>query len=174
MSSINEAARDVVERVRAGDQVAMGILAMVRDNAKAGNKRAQKSIRAIQKYIDSHPDATMGYENGGTNQPAALLWSQPTAENIALSVPLAGFWPSIVALVHGPLINQQRVEEINATLPDSEQAPFQAACNNQKPVQARGWLIGRVLLIARRIQNLRNPNVPLASFCPVVAWELGE
>lgn len=174
MNQIQEAARDVVERVRAGDQVAMGILAMVRDNAKTGNKRAQKSLRAIQKYIDSHPDASMGYETGNTNQGAAILWANPTPENIALTVPLAGFWPSVVALVHGPVINQERVEQTHATLPETEQQPFIAACNAQKPVKTRGWLIGRVMLIARRIQNLRNPNVPLASFCPIVAWELGE
>lgn len=175
MSYVKDAARDVVERSRAGDQVAMAIIAIVRDNARKGSKKAKKSVQLMQRYIDSHPVSSMGYEAGHTNHAAKALWENPTAETITLTLPLAGFWTGVCALVHGPDLTRERAIEIGSVLPETDQPAFNAACLDEKlDGSRRGWFIGHVVLIARRIQRIRNPNVPIATFCPIVAWELGE
>jgi hypothetical protein len=63
--SVKEAAESVVRRVRSGDQNAMALMAMVRDNAAAGNVRAKNSLRYMKMYIDKYPvgGASMGNEH---------------------------------------------------------------------------------------------------------------
>ena len=63
--SVKAAAESVVRRVRSGDQNAMALMAMVRDNAAAGKPQAQMTLRYMRMYVDSHPidgNATMGSE----------------------------------------------------------------------------------------------------------------
>lgn len=63
----SEAAK-LVRRARAGDQVAMAIIAGVYDQAQRSNRKAQKSLNDILGYIKAHPvvvmsgESTFGYE----------------------------------------------------------------------------------------------------------------
>lgn len=180
------AARDVVERARAGDQVAMGLLAMVRDNAKNGDPRARQSMRAIEKYIGSHPPTSIGTEASDiTNPPvpAALdaLWKNPTSDIVIKALPLVGFWPGAVALSHGARLDNAKVNEIAAHVPEPHQLSFKggvAFWKRSAPLvpgsSPKGWALGRIVGIARSIQRLQLPNVPISSYCPVTGWELGE
>ena len=65
-ASVKEAAESVVRRVRSGDQNAMALMAMVRDNASAGNPNAKISFRFMRMYIEKNPiggvSAQMGSE----------------------------------------------------------------------------------------------------------------
>jgi len=54
-SSIQGAAESVVRRVRSGDQNAMALMALVRDNAAAGMPQAKISWLYMKRYIETHP-----------------------------------------------------------------------------------------------------------------------
>lgn len=51
---------DLVERSRACDQNAMGMLAAIRDEAEAGNPRAQVSRALAARYCAAHPMPELG------------------------------------------------------------------------------------------------------------------
>lgn len=56
MANIEQIAKDVAERARAGDQNAMGLIAETRRSAESGqSKRAKETLRAIFRYCESHP-----------------------------------------------------------------------------------------------------------------------
>ena len=179
------AARDVVERTRAGDQVAMGILAMVRDNAKLGNPKAQQSLRAIERYISKNPPIGIGSEVSDITSPHAAaaisaLWQNPTHETIVKALPLVGFWPGVVALSHGPNLDNERLGQLSSVVPEEHRPAFQGGVNHWQSKtpniipDERGWLLGRIIGLARCLQLVRLPHVAVATFCPITAWELGE
>lgn len=180
-----DAARDVVERARSGDQVAMGILAMVRDNAKKGDPKAQQSLRALNKYVGSNPPIAIGTEASDITSPhapkaIAALW-QPDVNNetIIKALPLVGFWSGAVALSHGSNIDNARLDALSAVVPEEHQPSFKGGVlywQKKTPdlTDERGWLLGRIIGLARCIQLIRLPHVPISTFCPITAWELGE
>lgn len=180
-----DASRDVVERARSGDQVAMGILAMVRDNAKKGDPKAQQSLRALQKYIDKNPPIAIGTEASDITSPhasqaVAALWkADVNNDTIIKALPLVGFWPGAVALSHGANIDNARLEAISTAMPEQNRPAFKGGVlywQKKTPDlgDEQGWLLGRIIGLARCIQLIRLPHVPIASFCPITAWELGE
>ena len=84
-ATLEQTVRDVVQRARAGDQVAMGLLAVTRDSAKNGNTLAIKSARLINKFIKRNPvRGTIGAEpiagNGvekSNPQAVQAIWECP-------------------------------------------------------------------------------------------------
>ncbi len=180
-----DASRDVVERARSGDQVAMGILAMVRDNAKKGDPRAQQSLRSLEKYISKNPPIAIGTEASDITSPhatqaTAALWKPDVSnDTIIKALPLVGFWPGAVALSHGANLDSARLDAISTTMPEDNRAAFKGGVlywQKKTPdlTDERGWLLGRIIGLARCIQLIRLPHVPIATFCPITAWELGE
>ncbi len=179
-----DAARDVVERARSGDQVAMGILAMVRDNAKKGDPKAQQAFRAVERYISKNPPNTIGAEGSDITNPNAskaiqALWSNPTNETVVAVLPMVGFWPGVVAMAHGPRLDDTRLNGISESIPEEAREEFKGGVRFwQKKAPGdfddRNWLLGRIIGLARCLQRLQIPSVPIASFCPFTAWELGE
>lgn len=54
--SVDEIARDVCERARAGDQNAMALIAETKESAETGKSaRAREMLRAIFRYCETHP-----------------------------------------------------------------------------------------------------------------------
>jgi hypothetical protein len=72
-STVQKAAESVVRRVRSGDQNAMAMMAMVRDNAAAGNAQAILSFRFMKMYIEKNP---IGGVSGqiGSEYDEAISW----------------------------------------------------------------------------------------------------
>lgn len=184
-----EAARDIVERARNRDQVAMGVIAMVRDNAKAGNPLAQQSLRAIERYISKNPPADIGTEVSDiTNssdpvlsRAVIALWQKPTSETIVAAMPSAGFWPSVVALSHGPRLDNDKVNDIINHVEPDKQDDFKGGYmfwQVKEPADAdtdrQSWIMGRAIALARVFQRLQLPSTPLSILCPITASELGE
>lgn len=174
---VERTASDIVERARAGDQVAMGLMAQVRDRAKQGNPRAKQSLRAMQRYINKNPAVTIGKEANGTTSPLApiatkAIWTNPTPKVIVTALPLMKFWQGVVALVHGPKLDNERLVHISDELNGEIQPAFKDAVVNFR--NPKGWAMGRIIGIARCIQRLQIPSVPISTFCPATAWELGE
>lgn len=55
MSVMADGVAAVVNRARAGDQNAMALIALIRDNAARGNARARISMNLLMHYIKTHP-----------------------------------------------------------------------------------------------------------------------
>jgi hypothetical protein len=183
--SVKDAARDVVERARAGDQVAMGILAMVRDNAKAGDPKARKSFKVMEDYIRHHPPQNFGVCDVTHSESLRALWSlnamppQMAVDAVVAETPKVKFWQAVVAIVHGPK-DDSLVSGVAKEMPleSLERKSFMRGIqwNKEKPTEAVTgfWNLGRMFGIGRAIQRLADNSIPIAVFCPVTAWELGE
>jgi hypothetical protein len=157
--------RDVVVRTRAGDQVAMALIAQARDQAKQGNKRAQVTVKAIDAFINKNPPSVMGVDMAPlgqkVNQRAVqAMWQAREwpcdlfGAMLAKAAPHVSMWHIIAVLVHGPEI--------------------MASDNLAKAAQMKGSTLGRSVRVAQRIKALQNPDVPISKYCKVTGWELGE
>jgi hypothetical protein len=72
-ASVKKNAESVVRRVRSGDQNAMAIMALVRDNAAAGESKAKLSLMYMRKYIEAYPIDGVGVQMGSEDD-AAIQW----------------------------------------------------------------------------------------------------
>lgn len=163
MNQLEVTVRDVVERARAGDQVAMGILAETRDNAKSGNPKAKESIRLIKRYIRSNPPkGFIGDDHAAVSvntNPKALyaLWACPLSKFPIVFMnasPFVKMWEAIACCVHKDTIK-----------PDSQIAAVINVPNSR---------LGDIVRRAIQIQLLKNPNFPISKYCPQSGWEMGE
>lgn len=159
-----EGVREIVERCRAGDQVAMALLIETRKQAEQGNKVAQKRKKQIDKYIAKHPPSTMAGDKrlSVDTSPAAqaALWRTRAADPnkfaaaVIQTAPYLGPWALICAIFHGPKLTPTCPLMLTAKTPNSKIA----ACTRK----------------AFRLQRLEDPRVPIRSYCPMTAGELGE
>lgn len=183
-----EAARDVVERARAGDQVAMAILAQVRDNAKAGDARAKASFLIMERYIAKNPPTNFGVCDVTHSESLKAMWTlgslpspDAAADVVLIEAPKVKLWQAIVALVHAPK-GDALISAVDQKIPEGvERESFRRGADIRDPgfVDGAGghhgfWNLGRIFGLGRAIQRLQDESIPIAAFCPVVAWELGE
>lgn len=68
--NVNQGAKNLVERSRAGDQNATATIVKVRQNAAKGNTQAKKALKALHGYVKENP-VNMGAEGSG----AMVPWS---------------------------------------------------------------------------------------------------
>ena len=159
---MSEGIREIVERARSGDQVAMALLIETSKQADKGNRVAKKRRKQIQKYIKAHPPSTMAGEVLERSNPKAQakLWSarknkpEQFACTVIQTAPHIGPWALICAIAHGPKLDASNPLLRVAKLPQSKIA----ACTRK----------------AVRLQRLSDPRVSIRSYCPMTAGELGE
>lgn len=161
-----DAAREVVVRSRAGDQVAIAHIARVRDGAKAGNPVLKETEKAIAAYIKKHPQretSRWGAELSDITNPVAQqsLWKaracvpQVYAVIVAKTAPFLRTWDLLVGILHGPLLTVDNPLAQTIALPGSR--------------------IGGCAKNARQLQMIAaNPKVPISTYCRATGWELGE
>ncbi len=166
-------AESLVRRARLGDQNAMGMISMVRQNA-GKNPRAKMAYVAIEKYLRLHPI-------GG----ASGMGSEVQSAKLAKRYP-RGLLQATANMANGPLLTDTRIREAADKLGGDKGKLFLFACvNYRKPrkLQAmsatypeglaalqKGSAVGR----ARAIQKVRMPGTSFLEFSPAVGWELGE
>lgn len=173
---MTDVAFEVVERARAGDQVAMAIMAEVRDKAAKGDRQARRTAGQIKDYIKKNPPVQMGVdqlamslrgeESGathfdkmrGANQKALrVLWKAPIekfAETFIKVSPFISMWQGVMCVVH------------RASLDDKD--PLVLSTNVK---QSR---MGAIVRRAIRMRKLRNRAAPLSIYCRATGWEHGE
>lgn len=159
--SLRATVRGVVERARAGDQVAMGILAEVRDRAANGNPSALISRKMIRDYLKSNPQSFIGAEplvtNTNSQKALTAIWRAPVdkfVETFVKASPHVTLWQAVMAVVHrGPIVE-------NEGLVMSTKIP--------------GSRMGAIVCKAMKLKRLWNPKTPLSTYCPVTGWEHGE
>lgn len=150
---------DRIEQIRAGDQVAMSLLIEAGKNAKRGVPRARRTVAMAWHYIDNNPPVRFGGTSAQNSPEVIRLWSlegalssgvdKATAQKSLVSdLGHVSFWQAVAAVVHVPLAVLDGL-----TFPES---------------------LSKVVRLAAHIRAIANPDVPLATLCPAVAWELGE
>lgn len=150
---------DTVERIRAGDQVAMSLLIEARKNAARGVPRARRACAMAWHYLDNNPPVRFGGTSAENSPEVIRLWSLDTAlaggvdkdtaqKALVSDLGRVSFWQAVAAVVHVPLAVLDGL-----TFPES---------------------LSKVVRLAAHIRAIANPDVPLSTLCPAVAWELGE
>lgn len=166
-AAILDAAREVSERARAGDQVAIAHIARVRDGAKEGDEKLKKTAKAIEEYCNAHPVSTTesrwGAETSVNTNPKAqqALWkargSTPEvfAIIVAKTAPFVRTWDLVVAMLHGPQLRKETPLGQTTTI--------------------KGSRIGNCARQACKLQCIvTNSKVPISIYCRATGWELGE
>lgn len=158
-----------VTRARQGDQNAMAMIAMARDNAKRGIPQAVTAVQHMQDFITKNPvkSGVFGMEE-------------------CKCVRLDG--QNAVQLANGPSLTNSRIRNVGASFGEDADIMFKGLRNwqtehdkkHEKLAQALSAMqrdilkIGRTLGMARAIQIVRHPNGNIAAYSPSAAWELDE
>lgn len=162
-----EAAANLVIRSRQGDQNAVAMIAMVRENANRGVKKAQDTYRLIESYVKSHPYTEMGSEE---------IQSKQNEDSLKHCVQLANF---------GVSLTKKNIKKMANTFAGHRDA-FMFGVENfrdlkgisqkqsEHPHHANAIVYGRNVGLARNIQLAKDPQIPLRHSFPNIAWELGE
>lgn len=191
--TIQSAARELVDRARAGDQNAMGMIVRVRENAEKGVPRAVAAREAVMKYIRANPIPTkpsvIGAEVAEDLKEVKAkgpVMALDSLLRLANGGPNAVFIGCIL-LANGPPILNGKIDGIAAMMGDPiAEALFSYAVRNcgptgtammtqtlperMHPIVYAGQCIGR----AQCLQRLRKPDTMISSILPNVGWELGE
>jgi hypothetical protein len=167
------AAEALVLRARCGDQHAMAILSLIRQNASK-NPRASSAFKAVREYIDTHPvnDTVTGEGVSASASSIRLLDNSATrfANGPPLTRQIVGH---LVRTYGGRRANRRRLITYGiAKFGAEDELSNLAAKLNElgKSLLRLGASIGR----ARAIQAVRQPGTPLSVFSPKAAWELGQ
>lgn len=161
--------RDLVERVRAGDQIAMSVMAQVRDRAKGGNAQAKVTLGMLERYVRTTPAGHLGGAGNSTmgadlapvaKQAQSDLWRwrlgrpQEFAVVVAKCSPLVSVWQAVVAVMHGPRLGSA--------------SPLMTTS------KVKGSKIGAIVRQAFVLQGVRDGRMPISRFCAATGWEHGE
>lgn len=190
--TMKAAAENLVERARSRDQNAMAMIAMIREEAEKGSQRAKTSVDLLKEYIAKHP-AEEGPRFSGEKPATGLVKRVKQAseeENpYAYALSIATYLPNashdivtIVMLANGPPLLKAKIFDIASSFGSEGEAKLFLAGTDPKvrtpihlPNQARRvFNAGRCVGVARAIQGIRYPNVPLGTLSKRIAWELGE
>ncbi len=196
--TMEQAAADIAERARLGDQVAMAIICEVRDNAKKGDPKAKQAFKLLDQYTRetshkmNHNDSTSSVGDDEAADLAASMGGEDFAGAVIEKGPAAieaSNRKAIVTLANGPSLlpvaGYNPIRDIGQRFQTDEEkdafilgAKFcgkaLAAMQEMSHEAQHALMLGYVLGTARKIQAVRLPNVPISVQSAVVGWELGE
>jgi hypothetical protein len=196
-ATMQAGAESLVLRARSRDQNAMAILALIGEQARAGNERAQMAAKLVENYCQTHPSyvVTIGEDSDSSNAASHPVLTRIATNRtplyaypLALATYLSHAPPdmrTVVCLANGPRITQDRVMEIASRLAtDEESHDFLSGIENAHDAEASFkahnevtsqdlFRAGRMLGQARAIQKYRIDG-KVAKFCADSAWEMGE
>jgi hypothetical protein len=178
---------ELVLRTRAGDQVAMALLTSIGENARKGNARAKYSMQIIEDYNRKHPEAKsrIGADiqsaNLGDDLKRNFLREINTSnDNLHYATLTLHALPNMsrdegaVLLSNGPVITDDLLQSVsthfNGTAEQFHEGVKNWGVNPPNKVHAIGQQFG----LARCIQLIRLPEVPISMLSPTAGWELGE
>lgn len=184
-------AKSLVERARAGDQNAMGLITMIATAAKKGNQKAKQSATAILAYAKSNPPTKFGAEK---MMPVALIHALHVEQGQRLinAVKRAiqytgGAEAAAIILANRVPLTNVRVSYLASDFGSEDEAQLftfgimQPSAKASGPLKAKLAPMGSVCLdagrcfgYARAIQLVRLPQTRVSRFNSMVGWELGE
>lgn len=168
-------AENLVLRTRAGDQVATAQIRFIGEEAARGNPGARLANEAIGRYINAHPYGSFAGERKRSTGKAVPL--RPAAYRAA------------VRLANGPQLTHKRVRNMASMFGaegDDQNVFMFAVINYMKGAQLKeiasqlgAWAsklieLGKGVGVARGIQMIRDPRIPISRVQPSVGWEMGE
>ncbi len=160
--SRSDAAGSLVRRSRAGDQNAMAIIDMARQNAEKGSIQAQLAVAAIKNYIKNNPVSGVSSDMAGEFS---------NDDSLA----------SAVRLAHGPVLSNPHIRQAIAHFGAEEHEAFIFGMNNpgmQLPVirsnSQRALKAGKIVGLARKFQAMSMRHIPVSHVDSAIGWELGE
>jgi len=192
-----QTAEDLVVRARVGDQNAIAIIEMTRDNAERGMQRALVAHKMIKRALERVPVLVAG------TLPIPKLRSSRIEYSFASAVfagepdteygqTIVSYAPSlgalgIILLANGPpLFMTGRARSIAQTFktPDEKNAfclARRGAGNANalersqfpKPLQ-HAMAVGDSFGLAQKLQTLRKPGARMTDWDPRLGWEFGE
>jgi hypothetical protein len=185
--AVHKGAASLVIRSREGDQNAMGILFMIGEQARKGNDKAMRAMRAVQQYIKQHPnrpviagesESEIGADDGVLSKLHRATRTEDLGRYAFVIVRLVPICSerAITVLSHGPDVfhDAERLKVVSEAVPD--QTAFVLGLAGEQSQfgsegEATSWHIGRCVGLARKIQAVKN-GAPIAMLNPKVAWEL--
>jgi len=190
---IAQASKELVERARLGDQIAISILTKTRENAAKGNARAQYALNHMMAAVKSTPPRAriggMFSSALGTLRDKIRRVGNPKeyAAHVVAHVPDVGnsvrdATNAAQAISRGPAIGNDIIGEIHAAFgAENEKKAFWfgarapvtklvEVCKNCSEEERRAVQVGYSVGLARRLQLARRGNI--AALSPRAAWEL--
>jgi len=168
--------RDIVLRSRAGDQNAIATIIECRKAAEHGVARARVAFGMLTRYIKQHPISKRAVF--GEEKPIVALATNITAPSElhygAAVTGLTNDKSAIVVLANGPEITEEKISVCCQACPQSQQQAFTAGFGGDRTALAtRSGMVGYILRLAQKVQQVRKPKSDLRAFSPIVAWEHG-
>ena len=165
--TIEEAARSLVNRSRQGDQNATALIMETKKAADAGGEKAIQALAALTAYANAHPvneDGMPGIKMPALTETVMLANGQPLTDDLIYSMSQALNTPRQQKIfMYGVQYFRDPIELAKTALDLSTSAE-----------EARALMLGRNVGMARNIQSVRQPGMPIYEFSPAIAWELGE
>jgi len=156
--TVEQAAGSLVRRIRNGDQNAMGLVVMIGDNARKGDPKAQATYQLIEAYIGKTAGATHAGERRERKSPVNSGWARA------------------VYLANGPNIGNERVAHVASTFGSEQDTKsfVSGVILPTYPAVSRAHHHGKIVGMARKLQDVRKPNSRISDYSATVGWELGE
>ncbi len=185
-TSLQGAIESIVRRARSGDQNAMALMALVRDNAKKGHPRAQQSYALLNEYVRNHPvnsNPRIGVDYVALTQAVGAPRLNGELRSVEYQIgvdPQLGADPvfaDAVALSHGPKLTNPRIGNMLSHFGGEAQSEIEfGMAHRDSPNRKRnsGVNLGKILGHARRLQAVRMPGSSIKKFDANVGWELGD
>jgi hypothetical protein len=201
VGTVEQAASELVDRARQGDQNAIGTIVATRAEALRGNPVSKVGFEHIYRYAKRVPVrqyVSFGAEMALDQKTDGLAiqaqhelqndYQKALVEHIA---PLALLHPdkAVVTVANGPTLLKSdamkpRILEFAEKLTPNQRTAFSLGVKyctqatqyaKQLPPDCRqALLLGIILGMARKLQAVRIDTAPISILCPVAAWELGE
>ena len=160
-------AGELVDRARVGDQNAMAIISLVRENSQKGNPRAIQAHRLMKNYIDKNPVNEFGVESPNQDSfwAAVMLSNGPLLSNHMINVHADSF---------GQFGAEEKEVFLHGVINFRKRASLKTLSAELDPIHRKVLELGKLVGQARCIQTVRMPGSIISRFCPRSGWELGE
>lgn len=185
---IRLAAEELVDRTRAGDQNAAGLMIMIRENAKKGNPRAILSMKYMLKYGKSKDSAFRGEVSSPepriSNAKVIRVLTRELAEDNPLKFRSAviAMLPSLtmleggVTLSNGPDLDKDRIEAVLDKMNENDKKSFMIGFKDWRNTSIKtddvNYRLGRIFGLARTLQLVRLPQTPISTLSKAAGLEL--
>lgn len=181
---------DTVLAARAGSQVAMSHLAILKEARKdPNNHRARLAYKMAEDYINRNPPVTFSRDvDHSTDQVArTLIETLNEADGKQYALLITSMAPHIemvkaaCVISHGPNLTDERIELIQSELSEeNDRSSFQKGYEDWRSGKRNETVIlpmyqlGRAVGLARCYQLVGLGKAPISYLSPLVGWELGE
>lgn len=175
-TKLEKAAKEIVERTRLGDQVAMALMLRIRQRAEQGCPTASASRKAIVTYIKKHPATQPSLSRIGIErQTNRLRRALAAGFNHGISI-LSKTTAPLLACVGVVERKKGEIKEAIRKLDGESAAAYQKGLSDWKYAEAShnpmiklGGAVGFI-----RALNKTRKGGSIRRISPMAAWELGE